>query len=103
MYIFFYKIYFFSILYVIFFVVIVFPIEPFQNNFAYAQENMQKCFEFIDPSELNELKKLRRCVEEIKISKNNEKANQIILNSYEGSYNLSEKILNWLKTPKIKP
>ena len=39
-------IYFFSILYVIFFVVIVFPIEPFQNNFAYAQDNMQKCFEF---------------------------------------------------------
>jgi len=75
-------------------------LESFQNNCVYAEENTQKCLELIEPRDLNELKLLRMCIEKIKIAKESEKANKNILNSYQGSYNLFEKIINFGKITK---
>ena len=50
-----------------------------------------------------ELKKLRLCIEKIKISKIENKANQIINNSYKGSINLTARLKNDNKTAKIIP
>ena len=88
---------------VILLVVVVFLLELFRNDCVYAVENTQKCYEFIEPSDLNDLNRLRMCIEEIKITKENEKANKIILNSYQGSYNLYEKIINLRKISKVNP
>ena len=88
---------------VILLVVIVFLVEFFPNNSLYALEKTQKCYKLIEPSDLNDLKRLRMCIEEIKITKENEKANKIILNSYQGSYNLYEKIINLRKISKVNP
>ena len=78
-------------------------IELFSNNCVYALENSQKCYELIEPSNLNELNLLRMCIEKIKIAKDNEKSKKNILNSYQGSYKLYEKIITFEKTSKVNP
>jgi len=95
--------YFFSKITIIFLVLIIFISESFQNNCVYAEENARNCLELIEPRDLNELKLLRMCIEKVKIAKESERANQIILNSYQGSYNLFEKIITLEKNTKENP
>ncbi len=58
---------------------------------AFAQENKDNCLELIKPKDFNELKKLRLCLKRIKDIQDFEKANKIILNSFEGSKKLTDK------------
>ena len=84
-------------------VVVVFFVEFIQNVSAFAGNENQQCIELIEPSNIEELKKLRLCIEKIKISKIENKANQIINNSYKGSINLTARLKNDNKTAKIIP
>ena len=82
---------------------IVFFHEFYKNICASAQEHSQKCLKLIEPRDLNDLKELRMCIKKIKLLKKDEKTKQIIILSYKGSSNLSEKILNWDNSTKVNP
>ena len=72
-----------------------------QNDSSYAEENYINCLEFIDADDLDELKELRLCIKKINIAKELEKTRIIRKNSYDGSLNLTEKLLQDNKYSKI--
>ena len=63
--------------------------------------NNDKCVELIEPRNIIELKKLRLCIKDIKISRELEKFNKIIEFSFDGSKKLTERIINLRKSSNI--
>ena len=88
------KFFSFFLFYSIFFLGVV------QKNSVFSQDSHNKCYDLIDPSNLNELKNLRVCIEKIKMGRKVEKENKVIANAFEGSKKLTEKIINRKKPYK---